>query len=167
MLRCFKTLFRKKYTEITLQRDRYTTGLDRLDFAAGQVAIMQTALKELQPQLKQASEETEKVMVIIERETAEAEQKKEVLGADENAANEASAAAQALKDDCESDLQEAIPALNEALKSLQTITQKDITYIKSLMKPPPIIRLVMESVCVLRGLKPEKKIDVYGKGIEG
>uniref|UniRef100_A0A336M3T0 CSON009294 protein n=1 Tax=Culicoides sonorensis TaxID=179676 RepID=A0A336M3T0_CULSO len=166
MLRCFKTMFKKKYTEITSQRDRYTTGLERLDFAAGQVSLMQEQLRTLQPQLKKSSDETEKFMVIIERQTAEAEAKKEVLGADENAANEASAAAQALKDDCESDLQEAIPALNSALKALQTLRPEDITYLKTMKAPKDPIKMVMEAVCVLRGVRPDRGRDREGKVIE-
>lgn len=35
----------------------------------------------------------------------------QIVGADEALANEAAAAAQAIKDDCESDLAEAVPAL--------------------------------------------------------
>lgn len=49
---------------------------------------MQQNLFDLQPKLKQLSDETEKIMVEIERDTAEAEKKKEVVGADEAAANE-------------------------------------------------------------------------------
>lgn len=55
---------------------------------------MQEDLIALQPDLQRLSEETEKIMVTIERDTAEAEKKKEVVGADEAAANEAAAAAQ-------------------------------------------------------------------------
>lgn len=63
-------------------------GLEKLDHAAGQVQEMQQNLFDLQPKLKQLSDETEKIMVEIERDTAEAEKKKEVVGADEAAANE-------------------------------------------------------------------------------
>ena len=39
------------------------------------------------------------------------EAKKEIVACDEALANEAAAAAQAIRDDCENDLAEAIPAL--------------------------------------------------------
>jgi hypothetical protein len=68
--------------------------LEKLEFAAGQVSIMQEHLKSLQPQLKKTSDETEEIMIKIERETADAEKKKEVVGADESAANEAAATSQ-------------------------------------------------------------------------
>lgn len=138
---------------------RYTTGLEKLDNAAGQVAVMQTNLIGLQPELQRIALETEKIMVTIERETAEAEKKKELVGADEAAANEAAAAAQAIKDDCDSDLQEAIPALNAALAALNTLKPADITIVKSMKNPPAAIKLVLEAVCVIRGFKPDRKPD--------
>lgn len=88
MLRLFNELYIRKHTEITMKRERYTTGLEKLDSAAAQVGDMQQKLFDLQPKLKQLSDETEQIMVTIERDTAQAEKKKEVVGADEAAANE-------------------------------------------------------------------------------
>lgn len=139
--------------------NRYTTGLEKLDNAAGQVAIMQKTLIDLQPKLQSIAAETEKIMITIERETAEAEKKKELVGADEAAANEAAAAAQAIKDDCDSDLQEAIPALNAALAALNTLNPAHITIVKSMKNPPSAIKLVLEAVCVIRGIPPTRKPD--------
>lgn len=159
MLRSYRLLFKRKYSEITDKRDRYTTGLEKLGNAAGQVAIMQVNLIDLQPDLQRLSAETENIMITIERETAEAEKKKEVVGADEAAANEAAAAAQAIKDDCDSDLQEAIPALNAALGALNTLKPAEITIVKSMKNPPPAVKLVLEAVCVIRSIKPDRKPD--------
>ncbi len=41
-----------------------------------------------------------------------------------------------LQDECESDLAEAIPIMNEALAALDTIKEADINYIKKLGNPP-------------------------------
>lgn len=155
----FKRLYHHKLNEITTKRERYTNGLEKLESAAGQVTNMQNKLFNLQPKLKQLSDETEQIMVAIERDTAEAEKKKEVVGADEAAANEAAAAAQAIKDDCDSDLQEAIPAFNSALAALNTLKPPDITIVKSMKNPPAAIKLVLEAVCVIRAIKPERKLD--------
>lgn len=57
---------------------RYETGLDKLDFAAGQVGLMQQELHNLQPKLILASEKTEKLMIKIEQDTVVVEAKKEV-----------------------------------------------------------------------------------------
>ena len=94
----FKNLLAKKRNEIMLLKQRYVTGLEKLAFAASQVGVqlffitshyslvfllyqvseMQQQLQDLQPELIQTSEETEKLMVKIEKDTVEAEAKKEV-----------------------------------------------------------------------------------------
>ena len=128
----FKTLLGTKQEEILTMKRRYTTGLEKLEFAASQVSVMQQELVALQPQLVETSKETEQLMVKIEKDTVEAEAKKEVVAADEAVANKAAAAAKAIKDECESDLAEALPALEAALAALNTLTNKDITLVKSM-----------------------------------
>ena len=93
---------------------------------------MQQELVALQPQLVETSKEMEQLMVKIEKDTVEAEAKKEVVAADEAVANAAAAAAKAIKDECESDLAEALPALEAALAALNTLTSKDITLVKAM-----------------------------------
>lgn len=58
---------------------------------------MQEELTALQPELIQTSAETDKMMVKIEAETVEVDAKKELVSADEQVANDAAAAAQAIK----------------------------------------------------------------------
>lgn len=58
---------------------------------------MQKELTALQPELIQTSAETEKMMIQIEKETAEVDKKKKIVSADEREANEAAAAAKAIK----------------------------------------------------------------------
>lgn len=58
---------------------------------------MQQELTALQPELIQTSAETDKMMVKIEGETVEVDAKKALVSADEKVANEAAAAAQAIK----------------------------------------------------------------------
>lgn len=94
-----------------------------------QVATMQKELEELQPQLVVSQEENAKMMVVIEKESVEVEATSKVVRADEAVANEQAAEAQALKDECEAELAEAIPALEAALAALDTLkVSKQPTY---------------------------------------
>lgn len=58
---------------------------------------MQKELTDLQPELIKTSAETDKMMIKIEQETVEVDAKRELVAADEVVANEAAAAAQAIK----------------------------------------------------------------------
>ena len=61
-----------------------------------------------------------------------------MVAADEAVANEAVSKAKNIKEDCESDLAEAIPALESALAALDTLKPSDITLVKTMKvcKPP-------------------------------
>ncbi|XP_045448983.1 dynein axonemal heavy chain 3 [Melitaea cinxia] len=166
LIKAFQNLYSLKVDQITRSRIRYETGLEQLDFAAGQVAVMQQNLIDLQPQLVETSDKTEKLMIKIEQDTVVVEKQKEIVGADEALANEAAAAAQAIKDDCESDLAEAVPALRAALDALDTLKPADITLVKSMKNPPAGVKLVMEAVCVMKGVKGDRKMDANGKPYE-
>ncbi|KAL8573170.1 Dynein heavy chain 3, axonemal [Nucella lapillus] len=160
----FKSLLGMKRDNIMLMKNRYLKGLEKLQFASSQVSVMQQELTDLQPELIKTSAETEKLMVKIEQDTVEVEAKKEVVAVDEAVANEAAAAAQAIKDECESDLAEAIPALEAAISALNTLKPADVTLVKSMKNPPPPVKLVMESVCVMLSIKSERKPDPQGSG---
>ncbi|XP_009876528.1 PREDICTED: dynein heavy chain 3, axonemal [Apaloderma vittatum] len=160
----FKTLLNSKRQEVDMMRSRYLMGLQKLDFASLQIAEMQKELTALRPKLIQTSAETDKMMIRIEKETAEVDAKKELVSADEKEANEAAAVAQAIKDECEGDLAEAMPALEAALAALDTLNPSDISLVKSMQNPPGPVKLVMESICVMKGTKPERKPDPGGSG---
>ncbi|KAM4624509.1 dynein axonemal heavy chain 3 [Polymixia lowei] len=160
----FKTLLNAKRTEVDTVRSRYIVGLQKLEFAASQVSVMQQELTALQPELIRTSAETEEMMVKIEKETVEVDAKKELVSADEKVANEAAAAAKAIKDECEGDLAEAMPALEAALSALDTLKPADVTVVKSMQNPPGPVKLVMESICIMKGIKPERKPDPGGSG---
>ncbi|XP_014215495.1 dynein heavy chain 3, axonemal [Copidosoma floridanum] len=159
LIKCLRKFHGQKVDGIRKQQTRYEVGLEKLDFAAGQVFIMQEELQALQPKLVKQSQLSDKLMIKIEQDTINVEAKKEVVAADEALANEAAAAAQAIKDDCESDLAEATPALEAALAALDTLKPADVTIVKSMKNPPPGVRLVLEAVCVLKGVKPDRVPD--------
>ena len=79
MLSTFRTLWTRKEQDLLQQKERYNAGLNKLQFAASQVVVMQEELRRLQPQLVETSAETESLMVKIEQDTIEVEAQKEVL----------------------------------------------------------------------------------------
>eukprot|EP00913_Durusdinium_trenchii_P027396 g25699.t2 len=68
---------------------------------------------------------------------------------------EADELVKAIADDAQKDLDIAMPALESALKSLDSLDKKDIQEIKSFAKPPPLVMMTMEAVNVLLQEKPD------------
>jgi dynein heavy chain len=159
LISTFKSLLGVKRAELSTIRNRYTVGLDKLANAASQVAVMQKELTDLQPVLVQSKADTEVLAKQVEEKLPEVEAAKVVAAGDEAAANAKAASVKKIKDECESDLAEAIPILNDALKALDTIKKADIDLVKSMKNPPAGVKLVMEAVCVMLEVAPEKKND--------
>ncbi|KAG8243033.1 Dynein heavy chain 7, axonemal [Homalodisca vitripennis] len=88
----------------------------------------------------------------------------EVVKADEAVANEQAEAANAIRTECDARLAEAMPILQAALAALDTLTPADITVVKSMKSPPKGVRLVMEAVCILKDVKPDRIPDPGGSG---
>uniref|UniRef100_A0A8C4EP53 Dynein, axonemal, heavy chain 7 n=1 Tax=Dicentrarchus labrax TaxID=13489 RepID=A0A8C4EP53_DICLA len=167
LISTFKVLLKTKRAEVMKLKRRYEVGLEKLESAADQVASMQVELEALQPQLIVASKEVDEMMVVIEHESVEVAKTEKVVKVDEAIANEQAMAAKAIKDECDADLAVAMPILESALSALNTLTNQvkgDITVVKSMKSPPPAVKLVMEAICILKGLKPDRVPDPSGSG---
>jgi len=73
-----------------------------------------------------------------------------VVAADEAVASEAAAVAKGIKDECESDLAEAMPALEAAMQALNTLKPSDISMVKT-MKVTCVIELINNSSSLNKG----------------
>lgn len=93
---------------------RYLNGLDKLKYAAEQISQMQIVLTELKPRLEASVKETADTMQQIESENAIIKQATILVKKDEHVANTQAEIARQLKMECEADLAEALPALDEA-----------------------------------------------------
>ncbi|XP_028254184.1 dynein heavy chain 7, axonemal isoform X2 [Parambassis ranga] len=164
LISTFKALLKTKRTEVMNLKRRYEVGLEKLESAADQVATMQVELEALQPQLLVASKKVDEMMVVIEHESVEVAETEKVVKVDESVANEQAMAAKAIKDECDADLAKAMPILESALAALNTLTTQDITVVKSMKSPPTAVKLVMEAICILKGIKPERIPDPSGSG---
>ncbi|XP_043569115.1 dynein axonemal heavy chain 3-like [Chiloscyllium plagiosum] len=130
------------------------------------IAIMQQELTGLKPLLMERNQETEELLKVIANETLEVEVVKRVVETDEETANKAAQEARAIKVECEQKLSVAMPALNDAITALDTLKASDITLLKTMQNPPAGVRLTLTAICILKGIKPEKKVDANGKSMD-
>uniref|UniRef100_A0A8B9BTY6 Dynein axonemal heavy chain 12 n=1 Tax=Anser brachyrhynchus TaxID=132585 RepID=A0A8B9BTY6_9AVES len=164
LIAAFRKLLTEKRDSVMTAKKKYVNGLDKLAFAESQVGEMKQELVQLQPKLEEAKLDNANMMKTIEIESAEVEQKRKIVKVDEEIATEKAEEAQALKNECESDLAEAIPALEAALNALDTLKPSDISIVKSMKNPPSGVKLVMAAVCVMKDIKPERIPDPSGTG---
>ena len=55
----------------------------------------------------------------------------------------------AVQQDAQKDLDVAMPALNSAVKALDSLTKNDLGEVKGFKSPPPAVKTCMEAVCIM------------------
>ncbi|KAI9224346.1 dynein heavy chain and region D6 of dynein motor-domain-containing protein [Blastocladiella britannica] len=158
LLALYKKLLEKKRGEVQALRKRTATGLDKLLNATKEVQVLQEELEAMQPMLLQTSQETEYAMKKIAADKIKAEEIRTIVSREEADASIKADETKSIADDAQRDLDEALPALAAALESLNSLSKNDVIEIRSMQRPPEGVKLVMEAVCIMKGLKP-KKVD--------
>uniref|UniRef100_H2YSE7 AAA+ ATPase domain-containing protein n=1 Tax=Ciona savignyi TaxID=51511 RepID=H2YSE7_CIOSA len=166
LIKTFKRLLQKKRLELLTLKNRYVTGLEKLEFAESQINVMQQELTALQPRLEESSLVVEALVADISAESAEVELVKKLVEADEAVAANAADDAQQIKQECEEKLAVAMPAMNAAIAALDTLRQQDIALVKTMQNPPAGVKITTEAICILKGIKPDRKTDGSGRAID-
>ncbi|KAL4220766.1 Dynein heavy chain 2 [Mactra antiquata] len=148
-----KLLFGKK-KELGDAANKLRNGLSKIDDTREKVEKMSIELEDAKTKVAQFQKQCEEYLVVIVGQKREAdEQQKSVAQKSERIADEETKC-QHMADLAQSDLNEALPALEEAIKALESLNKKDMTEIKSYAKPPTLVEKVMEAVMILRGQEP-------------
>lgn len=170
LIRSFKGSLASCRDQVNAQRRRYEIGLEKLAFAAEQVSTMQQELTDLIPVLEKSKKETNELMAVIEKKLPGVEAMKKTVSEEAAIVQVQADECAAMKAECENDLAEAIPLLEDAMKALDTLKPSDITEVKAMKTPPSGVVLVMSAVCQMMGVKserikdpndPTKKIEDY------
>ena len=148
-------LLAEKREELGLARDRLLNGLMKLDETNSVVDAMKVELGALQPVLEEKSAATAVLLEQVAKDKAEAAVVEENVSKEAAIAEKQAKETEAIAADAKADLDEAMPALDAAVKSLDSLNKADITEVKGFPKPPPLVQMTMEAVCILLGEKPD------------
>jgi dynein heavy chain len=152
----FRTLLAGKRSENANMSKRLEIGLDKLEATGAEVGVMQQELVALQPVLVQTTKEAEQMMVAIAKDKRDADVTKAEVVREKAEAAKQTEETSAIAADAQKDLDEALPALEEAVASLRTLDKSAINEVQSMLRPPQGVRTVMEAVCIMRGVKPAR-----------
>ena len=162
LINTFKKLLGAQRNDVMERKLRYDNGLEKILSTEAQVDGMQTELVALQPKLKQATIETDALLDKIAVDTKDANEVEAVVSKERALCNQQAAEASKIAADCQADLDKAMPALQGAIKALDSLSKGDIVEVKAMKKPPDAVKLVMEAVCLMMGVKPDKIKDPNG-----
>ncbi|KAJ3347122.1 Dynein heavy chain 6, axonemal [Entophlyctis luteolus] len=155
LINLYTSMLHEKRKELGTARDRLKNGLNKLFETNDLVARMQVELEELGPELKQKAFDVEALMVKIAKDQETADGVRKVVSDEEVIVRDKANVTESIAAEAQKDLDEALPALQAAYRALDALEKKDIAELKVFTKPPDLVLLVMEAICILFKSKPD------------
>eukprot|EP00742_Colponemidia_sp_Colp-10_P007071 GILJ01007591.1.p1 GENE.GILJ01007591.1~~GILJ01007591.1.p1 ORF type:complete len:2165 (-),score=376.69 GILJ01007591.1:179-6499(-) len=155
LISLYVAMLTEKKKELETNQRRLTAGLTKLEDTRQAVKDLQPALIALQSTLAQKSAETETLLAQVASDQASAEVVKANVVAEEALVREQADVVLVIQKDAERDLAQALPALKSAIAALNALDKKDIADFKAYTRPPQLVQMVMEGVCILLGHKAD------------
>ncbi|PVD19154.1 hypothetical protein C0Q70_21718 [Pomacea canaliculata] len=150
----YKKLLYEKKKELGDAADKLRNGLSKIDDTREKVQKMSVELEDAKTKVAQFQKQCDDYLLILVQQKRDAdEQQKSVAQKSERIADEETKC-QHMADLAQNDLNEALPALQEAISALESLNKKDMTEIRSYGRPPALVEKVMEAVMILRGSEP-------------
>lgn len=130
-------------------------GVTALRAAEAAVADMRAEVQRLEPELAAQRVEAAVLRERSMRDTAAADAACAAVAAEEAQVAAGAAATAALRDEAQAALASVLPALEAAEVALGALNRNDIVEIKTFSKPPALVQLTMEAVCILLREEPD------------
>ena len=155
LISLYMSMLQEKRKEIGSNREKLRNGLSKLAETNVLVAKMQQELEELAPELKQKAQDVEALMMKITKDQDMADQVRKHVREEEAIVRVKAEETEAIASEAQKDLDQALPALESAYKALDSLDKKDIAELKVFTKPPDLVLMVMEAICILFKMKPD------------
>lgn len=154
LLKLYHSLLKSRADIIMAKKSRLANGLNKLLETNELVAVMQVELKHKAPILEIKSREMEAMLKTLAEDNKVTDVLKSRVLQDEIVAKAKAEKARIIADDAQRDLDVVKPTLKAAEDALKAINRNDINELRSFSSPPQLVQFVMESVCILLGVKP-------------
>jgi dynein heavy chain len=134
--------------------NKLTGGLSKITDTRVKVEEMSVQLEKNKATAAKFQKECEDYLVVLVGQKREADEQAKSVAAFQIKIQEEEAKCLVIAEAAQKDLDEAMPALNEAIKALDSLKKNDIAEVKAYGKPPELVETVMESVMVLKQSEP-------------
>ncbi|KAJ8964946.1 hypothetical protein NQ314_004501 [Rhamnusium bicolor] len=150
----YKKMLASKRDEIASQANKLRNGLWKIDDCKEKVTTMSIELEEAQVKVAEFQQQCDEYLVIIVAQRKEADEQQKDVTKTSIKIGEEEVQCKRMADVAQADLDEAMPALEEAIRALDSLSKKDISEMKSYGTPPQKVKMVMEAVNILKGIDP-------------
>eukprot|EP00753_Platysulcus_tardus_P011845 PLAT3317.25.p1 GENE.PLAT3317.25~~PLAT3317.25.p1 ORF type:complete len:2725 (+),score=1732.12 PLAT3317.25:536-8176(+) len=151
LVKGYRELLTEKRREIGEAASRLKNGLSKLDESKVQVEEMQVQLASKKEDVAQKQKDCEELLVVIVSERRQADEQRKQVEAEGERIGKEEEECQAMAASAEADLEEALPALQRAMAEVDKLDKSSITEVKSYLKPPAAVQMVLSAVMILFG----------------
>ena len=148
-IRHLVSLHKEKQEVLVEQQTHLNEGLNQLKKTEEQVKILDEGLQVKREELRVSNEEAQSTMESMLKKQEEAEEKKKFLNEAQKEIAKKQVEIEERQKVVQNDLSKAGPALTAAQEAVDLIKKKDIQYMKSLPRPPKLIKLTLEALCLV------------------
>ncbi|KYM82700.1 Dynein heavy chain 2, axonemal [Atta colombica] len=150
----YKEMLKKKRQDLADQANKLHGGFSKIDDTRVKVKEMAAELEVTQQQVHKSTRECEEFLVTIANQSRDTDETQKQITAKSLRIAEEQKECKKLEQLARADLETVEPALDEAIKALETLSKKDLAEIKSFTHPPPKVEMVMEAVMILKNSEP-------------
>ncbi|XP_070785989.1 dynein axonemal heavy chain 2 [Enoplosus armatus] len=150
----YKKLLAEKHRELGEQVSKLRNGLFKISDTREKVEAMSVELEEAKKQVAEFQKQCDEYLSVIVQQKIEADKQQKAVSANSDKIGAEELQCKAMAENAQRDLDEALPALEEAMKALESLNKKDMTEIKSYGRPPTLVETVMQAVMTLQGKEP-------------
>lgn len=153
LLNLYIILFSNAAEILPIKIKKYEGGLAKLQEANSQVAVLKEQIIAFQPKLKESREINILLVEKLNKEKKIADEKKQEVSKDTAEAKITADEVNKLKEECESELEEAQPALAAARKAAAQIEKGHVAEVKGMRNPHAKVKDVLTALAMLFGFK--------------
>jgi dynein heavy chain len=155
----YSGMYQQKCDEIMMKASRVEIGLEKLASGAKDVEKMKVVLAHEEVKLRASEEATNAMLSKLEVSSMEAKKEADAVGKIKEACQADAEKIAGEKADAEEDLAKAQPFVDEAERAVGSIKPNDLNELKKLGKPSDIIKLIFDTVSLLK-MAPLVKVEV-------
>lgn len=139
-----------------LKESRHQKSIKQIDNAAEQIIKLQTRLQELDPKLKSTADALAGQTVKVQEHSEVVVIERDKLNQFEAVVNNQTTELKKTQSDIDEKLEPHISQLDASLATLKTISPSEFLIVKNLKSPPAPIKILLECICILKDVKPDR-----------